>query len=128
MTPSTVRVTFAGSLGDELAARLDLPAGPVRAYALFAHCFTCSKDIIAARHIAGKLAALGIAVLRFDFTGLGSSQGEFANTSFSSNIEDLVRAADHLRERFAPAASSATRSAAPRCSPPPTACPRPRPW
>ena len=101
MTPSTVRVTFAGSLGDELAARLDLPAGPVRAYALFAHCFTCSKDIIAARHIAAKLAALGIAVLRFDFTGLGSSQGEFANTSFSSNIEDLVRAADHLRARFA---------------------------
>ena len=80
MTPSTVRVTFPGSLGDELAARLDLPAGPVRAYALFAHCFTCSKDIIAARHIAAKLAALGIAVLRFDFTGLGSSQGEFANT------------------------------------------------
>jgi uncharacterized OsmC-like protein/alpha-beta hydrolase superfamily lysophospholipase len=101
MTPSTVRVTFAGSLGDELAARLDLPAGPVRACALFAHCFTCSKDIIAARHIAAKLAALGIAVLRFDFTGLGSSQGEFANTSFSSNIEDLVRAADHLRARFA---------------------------
>jgi putative redox protein len=101
MTPSTVRITFAGSLGDELAARLDLPAGPVRAYALFAHCFTCSKDIIAARHIAGKLAALGIAVLRFDFTGLGSSQGEFANTTFSSNIEDLVRAADHLRARFA---------------------------
>jgi alpha/beta superfamily hydrolase len=101
MTPSTIRITFAGSLGDELAARLDLPAGAVRAYALFAHCFTCSKDIIAARQIAAKLAALGIAVLRFDFTGLGSSQGEFANTTFSSNIEDLVRAADHLRTRFA---------------------------
>ena len=101
MTPSTVRITFAGSLGDELAARLDLPARAVRAYALFAHCFTCSKDVIAARHIAAKLAALGIAVLRFDFTGLGSSQGEFANTTFSSNIEDLVRAADHLRARFA---------------------------
>jgi putative redox protein len=101
MTPSTVRITFTGSLGDELAARLDLPAGAVRAYALFAHCFTCSKDIIAARQIAAKLAALGIAVLRFDFTGLGSSQGEFANTTFSSNIEDLMRAADHLRARFA---------------------------
>jgi len=100
MTPSTIRITFAGSLGDELAARLDLPARAVRAYALFAHCFTCSKDVIAARHIAAKLAALGIAVLRFDFTGLGSSQGEFANTTFSSNIEDLVRAADHLRARF----------------------------
>jgi uncharacterized OsmC-like protein/alpha-beta hydrolase superfamily lysophospholipase len=96
-----VRITFPGSLGHELAARLDLPAGTVRGYALFAHCFTCSKDVLAARHIAGKLAALGIGVLRFDFTGLGSSEGEFANTSFSSNIEDLVRAADHLRARFA---------------------------
>ena len=101
MTPSAVRITFAGSLGHELAARLDLPAGAVRAYALFAHCFTCSKDVIAARRIAAKLAALGIAVLRFDFTGLGVIEGEFGNTTFSSNIEDLVRAADHLRERFA---------------------------
>jgi len=100
MTASTIRTTFAGSLGHELAARLDLPAGPVRGYALFAHCFTCSKDVIAARHIAGKLAALGIGVLRFDFTGLGSSDGEFANTDFSSNVEDLVRAADHLRTHF----------------------------
>jgi hypothetical protein len=56
MTPSTIRTTFAGSLGHDLAARLDLPAGPVRGYALFAHCFTCSKDVIAARHIAGRLA------------------------------------------------------------------------
>ena len=101
MIPSATRITFAGSLGHELAARLDLPGGAVRAYALFAHCFTCSKDVIAARHIAAKLAALGIAVLRFDFTGLGSSQGEFENTTFSSNVEDLVRAADHLRARFA---------------------------
>jgi putative redox protein len=100
MTQSTIRTTFAGSPGHELAARLDLPAGAVRAYALFAHCFTCSKDVIAARHIAGKLATLGIGVLRFDFTGLGSSDGEFANTDFSSNIEDLVRAADHLRVHF----------------------------
>lgn len=98
---SPVRITFPGSQGHELAARLDLPAGPVRGYALFAHCFTCSKDILAARHIAGKLAMLGIGVLRFDFTGLGSSDGEFANTNFSSNVEDLVRAADHLRSRFA---------------------------
>jgi uncharacterized OsmC-like protein/alpha-beta hydrolase superfamily lysophospholipase len=101
MTPNPIRITFPGSQGDELAARLDLPAGAVRGYALFAHCFTCSKDVIAARHIAAKLASLGIAVLRFDFTGLGSSQGEFANTTFSSNVEDLVRAADHLRARFA---------------------------
>ena len=96
-----LRVTFAGSLGHNLAARLDLPAGPVRGYALLAHCFTCSKDSIAARSIAGKLASLGLGVLRFDFTGLGSSEGEFENTNFSSNIDDLVRAADYLREHFA---------------------------
>jgi len=101
MSARTIRMTFAGSLGHELAARLDLPpAHHVRAYALFAHCFTCTKDIFAARRIAAKLASLGVAVLRFDFTGLGSSEGEFQNTNFSSNIEDLVRAADHLREHY----------------------------
>jgi uncharacterized OsmC-like protein/alpha-beta hydrolase superfamily lysophospholipase len=98
--PST-RITFPGALGDPLAARLDLPVGPARAYALFAHCFTCSKDGVAAHRIAGKLASLGIGVLRFDFTGLGSSEGEFANTNFSSNVEDLVRAANFLREHYA---------------------------
>ncbi len=100
MAPSNIRTSCTGSFGHDLAARLDLPAAPVRCYALFAHCFTCSKDVIAARHIAGKLAARGIGVLRFDFTGLGSSGGEFANTDFSSNVEDLVRAADHLRTHF----------------------------
>ena len=74
------------------------------AYALFAHCFTCGKDVLAAKRIAVALAAKGIAVLRFDFTGLGSSEGDFANSTFSSNVADLVRAADHLREtRKAPA-------------------------
>lgn len=98
------RVEFTGSRGDVLAARLDLPQGKPRAYALFAHCFTCSKDIFAASRIARALSDRGIAVLRFDFTGLGSSKGEFANTNFSSNVEDLVRAADFLREhREAPA-------------------------
>jgi uncharacterized OsmC-like protein/pimeloyl-ACP methyl ester carboxylesterase len=72
--------------------------GVPHAYALFAHCFTCGKDILAARRIAERLAENGIAVLRFDFTGLGSSEGEFANTQFSSNVDDLVAAADHLRE------------------------------
>jgi putative redox protein len=96
----SIRLTFAGSLGHELAARLDLPMGDVRAHALFAHCFTCTKDIVAARRIAAKLSSLGIAVLRFDFTGLGSSEGEFENTNFSSNVEDLVRAADHLRAHY----------------------------
>lgn len=95
----TERFTFPGHDGAELAARLDLPQGPVLATALFAHCFTCSKDIPAARRIAGRLAAMGIAVLRFDFTGLGHSEGEFANTSFSSNVGDLVAAAGALAAR-----------------------------
>lgn len=100
MSVRSIRMTFPGSLGHELAARLDMPPAGVRAYALFAHCFTCTKDIVAARHIATALTSLGVAVLRFDFTGLGSSEGEFQNTSFSSNVEDLVRAADHLRKRY----------------------------
>ena len=90
------KISFTGHAGDALAARLDRPEGPVRAAALFAHCFTCSKDIAAARRIAGRLAARGIAVLRFDFTGLGHSGGEFANTGFSSNVADLRAAADWL--------------------------------
>jgi uncharacterized OsmC-like protein/alpha/beta superfamily hydrolase len=100
VSTSPIRMMFPGSLGHELAGRLDLPAGPLRAYALFAHCFTCTKDIVAARHIAAKLTSLGVAVLRFDFTGLGSSEGEFQNTNFSSNVEDLVAAADHLRTQY----------------------------
>jgi putative redox protein len=98
------RFQFAGEGGHQLAAALDTPDGPVQAYALFAHCFTCGKDVLAAKRIATALAARGIAVLRFDFTGLGSSEGDFANATFSSNVADLVRAADHLREtRGAPA-------------------------
>jgi len=96
----TVRLEFTGHDGSTLAARLDLPAGKPAAYALFTHCFTCSKDIPAARRIAQRLASLGIAVLRFDFTGLGHSSGEFANTSFTSNIEDLLLAANYLREKY----------------------------
>jgi uncharacterized OsmC-like protein/alpha/beta superfamily hydrolase len=91
------RFDFPNAKGDKLAAVLDLPEGTPRAYALFAHCFTCGKNVVAAKRIADALTALGIAVLRFDFTGLGSSEGEFANTTFSSNIADLVAAADHLR-------------------------------
>ncbi len=90
--------TFPGHDGQTLAARIDLPAGKPRATALFAHCFTCTKDIFAAARIASGLAEEGIAVLRFDFTGLGHSEGEFANTNFSSNVADLVCAADYLRE------------------------------
>lgn len=100
----TERISFKGHDGSQLAARLDLPDGPVLATALFAHCFTCSKDIPAARRISARLAAMGIAVLRFDFTGLGHSEGEFANTTFTSNVEDLVAAATYLAGRdMAPA-------------------------
>ena len=91
------RFQFTGSEGQQLAASLDLPEREPIAYALFAHCFTCGKDVLAAKRIAVALAAKGIAVLRFDFTGLGSSEGDFANSTFSSNVADLVRAADHLR-------------------------------
>ncbi len=101
---TTEKVSFEGHDGNQLAARLDLPQGPVLATALFAHCFTCGKDIAAARRIAARLAAMGIAVLRFDFTGLGHSGGEFANTTFTSNVEDLVAAARYLEGRgMAPA-------------------------
>jgi uncharacterized OsmC-like protein/fermentation-respiration switch protein FrsA (DUF1100 family) len=100
----TERFQFTGEGGHQLAATLDTPDGAIHAYALFAHCFTCGKDVLAAKRIAVALAARGIAVLRFDFTGLGSSEGDFANSTFSSNVADLVRAANHLREtRKAPA-------------------------
>ena len=97
MTISTDRVTFTGASGAELAARFDRPAGTPRACALFAHCFTCSKDIFAAKRIASELAAHGIATLRFDFTGLGHSDGDFASTNFSSNVADLMSAVDWMR-------------------------------
>lgn len=100
MAASTERFTFPGALGEELAARLDKPEGTPKAYALFAHCFTCTKDIFAASRIAEGLTKEGIAVLRFDFTGLGASEGEFANTNFSSNVGDLVAAANHMRENL----------------------------
>jgi uncharacterized OsmC-like protein/alpha/beta superfamily hydrolase len=96
----TRKIEFPGSTGAKLAARLDLPAKP-RAFAMFAHCFTCGKDIFAAARIAESLSARGIAVLRFDFTGIGSSEGEFANTNFSSDVRDLVAAADYLRQSHA---------------------------
>lgn len=100
MSMRSERLEFPGSQGVPLAARLDLPESTPRAYALFAHCFTCGKDVLAASRISRALTEFGIAVLRFDFTGLGQSGGDFANTNFSSNIEDLVHASDFLRERF----------------------------
>ena len=97
------RLEFPGADGQKLAARLDKPTGEIKAYALFAHCFTCGKDVFAASRIAQALTEHGFAVLRFDFTGLGASEGEFANTNFSSNLADLLAAADYLRgTRMAP--------------------------
>ncbi len=100
MSGQTQKTEFEGAGGERLAAALELPLGRPRAYALFAHCFSCSKDIKAAREVARALRAEGFAVLRFDFTGLGASEGDFANTNFSSNVEDLVKAADYLRQEF----------------------------
>ncbi|MEU1601427.1 alpha/beta fold hydrolase [Streptomyces sp. NPDC005708] len=94
------KVEFIGSQGAALAARLELPEGKPRAYALFAHCFTCGKDQVAATRISRALTEYGIAVLRFDFTGLGGSGGDFGNTHFSSNVDDLVLAAEYLRAHF----------------------------
>ena len=93
------KLNFRGALGDTLAARLDLPvdATPI-SYAIFAHCFTCTKNIKAAGNISRALTGEGIAVLRFDFTGLGESGGDFANTNFSSNVGDLVAAAEFLKD------------------------------
>ncbi len=95
------RFDFHNAEGQKLAALLDRPEGTPRAIALFAHCFTCGKHNKAARRIADGLKRQNIAVLRFDFTGLGGSEGEFANTTFSSNVDDLVAAADHLRRMLA---------------------------
>jgi len=97
---TTQRVDFDGSQGAKLSARLDIPDGAIHAYAIFAHCFTCSKELHATRRISSELARRGLAVLRFDFTGLGKSGGDFASTNFSSNQEDLKVAADYLREHF----------------------------
>lgn len=97
---TSIKTSFPGHSGEMLAARFDIPSGPIRATAIFAHCFTCSKDILAAKRISTELARTGIAVLRFDFTGLGSSKGEFAHTNFSSNTKDLVIAANYLRDNY----------------------------
>jgi putative redox protein len=97
-------IDFPSADGHMLSARLEMPEGPVRATAIFAHCFTCGKDVVAAARIAHALPAHGIAVLRFDFTGLGASEGDFSETNFSSNVADLLAAAHYLRERgMAPA-------------------------
>ncbi len=97
---SSIRVEFPGGGGEALVARLELPDGEApSAFALFAHCFTCSKNLNAVVHISRALAGQGIGVVRFDFTGLGESEGDFADTNLSSNVADLIAATEFMAER-----------------------------
>ncbi len=95
-----MKFDFPNNKGEILSGKLELPKGEPKAFALFAHCFTCSKDIVAPNFISKALTKNGVAVLRFDFTGLGNSQGDFANTNFSSNVEDLLSACKYLGEKY----------------------------
>ena len=92
------KISFPGFDGSELSALLELPDEKPLGYVLFAHCFSCGKDLASASRISRAMVKRGFAVLRFDFTGLGNSDGDFANTNFSSNAQDLIRAADYLRD------------------------------
>lgn len=94
------KVEFTGSTGENLSAKIDIPEGEPKAYALFAHCFTCSKDLKAVGNITKGLSEIGIATMRFDFTGLGQSEGDFADTNFSSNVDDLKKAYDFMKEEL----------------------------
>lgn len=98
------KATFMGSQGFELAARIDAPAGDIKAYSLFAHCFSCSKDLSAVNRISRALNEDGIAVFRFDFTGLGQSGGNFSNTNFTSNVNDILAAVAYMRAELSPPA------------------------
>jgi uncharacterized OsmC-like protein/alpha/beta superfamily hydrolase len=102
VTASVERVSFPGGRGADLVARLDLPAGPARAFAIFAHCFTCGTGLRATSCIAAQLTDRGFGVLRFDFTGRGGGEGDFGNDGFASNVGDLVAAASWLREQHRP--------------------------
>jgi putative redox protein len=94
------KVEFTGSTDESLSAKIDLPKGEPKAYALFAHCFTCSKDLKAVGNITKGLSEIGIATMRFDFTGLGQSEGDFADTNFSSNVDDLKKAYEFMKEEL----------------------------
>ncbi|MGH1335964.1 MAG: alpha/beta hydrolase family protein [Aureispira sp.] len=94
------KVTFTNNLGQDLAAIIEFPTEEPKAYALFAHCFTCNKNLTAIKNISRALNESGIAVLSFDFTGLGESEGDFENTNFSSNVEDLISAAAFLKTNY----------------------------
>lgn len=94
------KIIFTGSAGEKLSGRIDYPESEPKIFALFAHCFTCSKNLRAVGNITKALALNGIATLRFDFTGLGESEGDFADTNFSSNVDDLIAASDYLNKNF----------------------------
>lgn len=97
----TIKLTFRNKEGQDLAARLEMPVDKnIHAYAIFAHCFTCTKNLMAVTNISRALTSKGLAVLRFDFAGLGESDGEFADTNFSSNVDDLISAANYLKENY----------------------------
>lgn len=100
--PQTLRVTFPGHDKLMLDGRLELPDQAPSCHAVFAHCFTCSKDLLSTFRISKQLAARGIATLRFDFAGLGTSEGDFADTSFSTQIQDLLAACDFLSQQHQP--------------------------
>ena len=97
---SRTKLEFTGSDNLNIAALLETPDAAPKAFVLFAHCFTCGKDMVAASRISRALVVNGFGVLRFDFTGLGNSEGEFSNSNFSSNIADLISAADYLRDNY----------------------------
>ena len=94
------KLEFTGHSGETLAARLDEPDSAPKGYVLFAHCFTCTKDVMGAANLAKGLTQAGLAVFRFDFTGLGASEGDFANTNFTSNVDDLINAYNFLKENY----------------------------
>ena len=97
---ATKKIEFEGALGETLAAKVDMPEGDHNACALFAHCFTCSKNLKAVGNIAKALNTKGVAVFRFDFTGLGDSDGSFEDTNFSSNVDDLVAASNYMEKEM----------------------------
>ncbi|NNE76773.1 MAG: alpha/beta fold hydrolase, partial [Pricia sp.] len=95
------KVTFKNKEGQDLVGRLELPANRhAHNFAIFAHCFTCTKNLSAVRNISKALTSNGFGVLRFDFTGLGESEGDFENTNFSGNVEDLIVSANYLKENY----------------------------
>jgi putative redox protein len=100
MPRRSTKIVFTNPDGHALAGRLELPAEEPRAYAVFAHCFTCTKDVLAASRVSRALGERGYGVLRFDFTGLGASEGDFANEDFASNVEDLEAAAAYLADEY----------------------------